>query len=134
MYCFCFWDKIVTASFNWASLSFKVVTSPDKLSISSCCLARQLVGQRNSASLAVSYWYCSTVMRFIDPNSDTDIVHKTLMRVNEIHSPVLFRFESTTGLGHINIHHPLPIPLNPKPSGQCFNRRPLMRFMRVNMP
>jgi len=24
---------------------------------------------------------------------------------------------------HINIQHPLPITLNPNPSGQCFNRR-----------
>ena len=39
-------------------------------------------------------------MGFIDPNPDTNIVHKFPMRVNEIHSPVLFRFESTTGLGH----------------------------------
>ena len=39
-------------------------------------------------------------MRFIDPNWDTNIVHKAPVRVNEIHSPILFRFESTTGLGH----------------------------------
>ena len=38
------------------------VTSLDKLSTSSCCLARQQVGQRKSASLAISSWYCSTVM------------------------------------------------------------------------
>ena len=41
-----------------------------------------------------------SLMRFIDPNPDTNIVHKLPMRVNEIHSPVLFRFESITGLGH----------------------------------
>ena len=41
-----------------------------------------------------------SLMRFIDPNWDTNIVHKSPMRVNEIHIPVLFRFESTTGLGH----------------------------------
>ena len=76
-----------------------------------------------------------SLMRFIDPNPDNNIVHKSPMRVNEIHSPVLFQFESTTCLGHImNIQHPLPISLNPKPSDQSFNRRPLMRFMRVNIP
>ena len=42
-------------------------------------------------------------MRFIDPNWDTNIVHKSPIRVNEIHSPVLFRFESTTGLGIIRV-------------------------------
>ena len=71
-----------------------------------------------------------SLMRFIDPNPDTNIVHKSPMRVNEIHSPVLFRFESTTGLGHTYEYSTsLPIPLNPKPSGQSFNRRPLMRVM-----
>ena len=76
-----------------------------------------------------------SLMRFIDPNWNTNIVHKSPMRVNDIHSPVLFRFESTTGLGHTYEYStPLPIPLNPKSSGQCFNRRPLMRFMRVNIP
>ena len=76
-----------------------------------------------------------SLMRFIDPNMDTNIVHKSPVRVNEIHSPILFGFESTTGLGHTYKYSThLPIPLNPKPSGQCFNRRPLMRFMRVNIP
>ena len=41
-----------------------------------------------------------SLMRFIDPNWDTNIVHKSPMRVNKIHSPVLFRVESTTSLGH----------------------------------
>jgi len=69
------------------------------------------------------------------PQLDTSIVHKSPMRVNEIHSPVLFRFESTTGLGHTyEFQYSLPIPLNPKPSDQSFNRRPLMRFMRVTYP
>ena len=31
-----------------------------------------------------------SLMRFIDPNCDTNIVHKSPMRVNEIHSPILF--------------------------------------------
>ena len=31
-----------------------------------------------------------SLMRFIDPNMDTNIVHKSPMRVNEIHSPILF--------------------------------------------
>ena len=83
-----------------------------------------------------------SLMRFIDPNWDTNIVHKSPMRVNEIHSPILFGgggggggVESTTGLGHTYKYSThLPIPLNSKPSGQCFNRRPLMRFMRVNIP
>ena len=76
-----------------------------------------------------------SLMRFIDPNLDTNIVNKSPMRVNEIHSPVLFRFESTTGLGHTYEYStPLPIPPNPKLSDQSFNRRPLMRFMRVNIP
>ena len=76
-----------------------------------------------------------SLMRFIDPNWDTNIVHKSPMRVNEIHSLVLFRFEPTTGLGHTYEYSThLPISLNPKPSGQCFNRRPLMRFMRLNIP
>ena len=69
------------------------------------------------------------------PNWDTIIVHNSPMRVNDIHTPVLFRFESTTGLGHTYEYStPLPIPLNPNPSSQCFNRRPLMRFMGVNIP
>ena len=41
-----------------------------------------------------------SLMTFIDPNWDTNVGHKSPVRVNEIHSPVLFRFESTTGLGH----------------------------------
>ena len=76
-----------------------------------------------------------SLMRFINPNWDTNIVHKSPMRVNDIHSLILFRFESTTGLGHTYEYSiPLPIPLNRKPSGQCFNRRSLMRFMRVTIP
>ena len=72
-----------------------------------------------------------SLMRFIDPNWDTNIIHKSPMRVNEIHSPILFRF---AGLGHTYDYSiSLPIPLNPKPSSQCFNRRPLTRFMRVNV-
>ena len=60
-----------------------------------------------------------SLMRFIDPNWDTNIIHKSSVRVNEIHSPVLCRFESTTGLGHIYKYSTtLPIPLNPKPSDQ----------------
>ena len=50
-------------------------------------------------SLSSSQSYKS-LMIFIDPNPDTNIVHKSPMRVNEIHSPVLFQFESTKGLGH----------------------------------
>ena len=54
---------------------------------------------------------------------------------NEIHSLVLFRFESTTGLGHSYEYSiSLPIPLNPKPSSQSFNRRPLMRFTESTYP
>ena len=49
-------------------------------------------------SLSSSQSYKS--LRFIDPNPDTNIVHKSPMRVNEIHSPVLFQFESTKGLGN----------------------------------
>ena len=60
-------------------------------------------------------------MRFIDPNRDTNIVHKSPMRVNEIHTPVLFKVWSTTGLGHTYKYS-----TSLKPSGQCFNRRPLM--------
>ena len=41
-----------------------------------------------------------SLIRSIGPNWDTNIVHKSPMRVNEIHSLVLFGFESTTGLGH----------------------------------
>ena len=75
------------------------------------------------------------LMRFIDPNWDTNIVHKSPVRVNEIHSPVLFGFESTTGVGHTYEYTTsLPIPLNPKPSGQSFSRRPLIRFTRGNTP
>ena len=71
-----------------------------------------------------------SLKRFIDPNWDTNILHKLPMRFNDIHSLILFRFESTTGLGHTYEYStPLPIPLNPKLSGQCFNRRALMRFM-----
>ena len=45
-------------------------------------------------------------MRFIDLNWDVNDIHKYPQRVNEIHSPVLFGFESMKGLGHIiNIHH-----------------------------
>ena len=39
-------------------------------------------------------------MRFIDLNSDINNIHKYPQRVNEIHSPVLFGFGSTKGLGH----------------------------------
>ena len=53
------------------------------------------------------------------------------MRVMEIYSPVLFRFESTTGLGY-SYEYSTPYPFSQQ-SGQCFNRRPLMRFMRVNI-
>ena len=42
-----------------------------------------------------------SLMSFVDPNWDTNIVHMSPMRVNGIRSPILFRFESTTGLGHI---------------------------------
>jgi len=37
---------------------------------------------------------CKSLMRFIDSNRETNIVHKSPIRVNEIHSPILFRFES----------------------------------------
>ena len=50
-----------------------------------------------------------SLMRFIDHNWDINIIHKSPMRVNDIHSPILFRFESTTGLGQLtNIQHPYP--------------------------
>ena len=39
-------------------------------------------------------------MRFIDLNWDINNIHKYPQRVNEIHSPVLFGFGSTKGLGH----------------------------------
>ena len=73
-----------------------------------------------------------SLMRFIDPNWETNIVHKSPMRFI---APFCSSFGSTTGLGHTYKYStPLPILLNPKPSSQCFNRRPLMRFMRVNIP
>ena len=74
-----------------------------------------------------------SLMRFIDPNWDTNLVHKSPMGVNDIHIHVLFEFESTTSLGH-TYKYLTSLPPNPKPSNQCFNRRPLMRFMRVNIP
>ena len=37
--------------------------------------------------------------RFIDPNLDINDIHKYPRRVNWIHSPVLFGFESMKGLG-----------------------------------
>ena len=40
------------------------------------------------------------LIRFIDPNWDTNIFNKSPMRVTDILTPILFRFESTTGLGH----------------------------------
>ena len=40
------------------------------------------------------------LMRFIDLKRDMNNIHKYPRRVNEIHSPVLFRFESMKGLGH----------------------------------
>ena len=40
------------------------------------------------------------LMRFIDLKWDMNNIHKYPRRVNEIHSPVLFRFESMKGLGH----------------------------------
>ena len=40
------------------------------------------------------------LMRFIDLNRDTNNVHKYPKRVNEVHIPVLFRFESMKGLEH----------------------------------
>ena len=40
------------------------------------------------------------LMRFIDLNWDINNIHKYPRRVNDIYSPVLFRFESMKGLGH----------------------------------
>ena len=40
------------------------------------------------------------LMRFIVLNRDINNIHKYPRRVNEIHSPVLFGFESMKGLGH----------------------------------
>ena len=39
-------------------------------------------------------------MRFIDLNRDINNVHKYPKSVNEIHTPVLFGFESMKGSGH----------------------------------
>ena len=41
-----------------------------------------------------------SLMRFIDLNLDINDIRKYSRRVNWIHSPVLFRFESMKGLGH----------------------------------
>ena len=65
-----------------------------------------------------------SLMRLIDSNWDTNISH---MRVNEIHSPVLFRFESTTGLGQLKnstsfTHSSQPQAERP----MCHQRRPIM--------
>ena len=40
------------------------------------------------------------LMRLIVLNWDINNIHKYPRRVNEIHSPVLFGFESIKGLGH----------------------------------
>ena len=40
------------------------------------------------------------LMRYIDLNLDINDLHKNSQRVNEIHSPVLFGFESMKVLGH----------------------------------
>ena len=40
------------------------------------------------------------LMRFIVLNWDINNIHKHPRRVNEIHNPVLFGFESMKGLGH----------------------------------
>ena len=40
------------------------------------------------------------LMRFIDLNRDINNIHKYPKRVNEIHIPVLFGFESMKGSGH----------------------------------
>ena len=62
-------------------------------------------------------------------------IHKYLMRVYEIQSHVLFSFEFARAQGKlINNQHPLHIPLNPKPSGQCFSRRPMMGFTDSTCP
>ena len=40
------------------------------------------------------------LMRFIDLNPDINNIHEYPRRDNEIHSPVLFGFDSMKGLGH----------------------------------
>ena len=72
--------------------------------------------------------------RFIDLNWDSNNILKHPKSVNEIHTPVLLRFESMKGSGHIIVQHHSPIPFNPKNMHPFQPGRSLLTYAKANIP